>query len=491
MAVTNVIPNASFPIAFLLLLLVTVPTTLVRSQFNEPPGQRREQTYRVLEFEVSNVNQHYPGDLRYYCTFRGKWSEERHPRDFPTAAYRSFSAPVMISHSKGFRMWTGTETVTAGVEYLAEEGFPTIMYNEFDNGGFETLMMTVGERMFNTTGSQHLPPINVTYSHPWLSAMSKITPSPDWFVGFSDLRTISYDTETYYNRIVIQSYVWDAGTDDGQTYLAFDRDLDPQVPCMRFCVPAHWGGGGEGTQDSNIVHHPMGNSKQCPDLAKGRTPIPYGGQFLDYTHSYIPYPAEFECVLRVGDGEIYAGNEFNESQIRPPLYVPRPDDDFLMGISPYDSPAYEDLVASLEEGDMPEEEEDTWNKNILWLLILPFGFFLFMCLLIIWYFLCYRRRREEGEKSILADDEDGEDAFLDEGSFYGDEEMEQPGSNYSLDPTLESQIDEDGNIIDDDDDDSNDAAESVDEDYEAYLMSQSEQEQEQYPYFDYDEDSRR
>merc|ERR1712124_99469 len=99
----------------------------------------------------------------------------------------------------------------------------------------------------------------------------------------------------------------------------------------------------------------------------------------------------------------------------------------------------------------------------------------------IWYFLCYRRRREEGEKSILADDEDGEDAFLDEGSFYGDEEMEQPGSNYSLDPTLESQIDEDGNIIDDDDDDdddSNDAVESGDEDYEAYLMSQSEQEQE-------------
>merc|ERR1711907_246471 len=197
--------------------------------------------------------------------------------------------------------------------------------------------------------------------------------------------------------------------------------------------------------------------------------------------------------MGVGDGEIYAGNQFNESQIRPPLYVPRPDDDFLMGISPYDSPAYEDLVASLEEGDMPEEEEDTWNKNILWLLILPFGFFLFMCLLIIWYFLCYRRRREEGEKSILADDEDGEDAFLDEGSFYGDEEMEQPGSNYSLDPTLESQIDEDGNIIDDDDDDddSNDAAESGDEDYEAYLMSQSEQEQEQYPYFDYEEDARR
>lgn len=92
----------------------------VQAQFNEPPGQRREQTYRVREFELSNINQHYPGDLRYYCTFRGKWSEERHPNDFPKTA--SWSAPVIMSHSKDWRMWTGTETVTAGVEYMAEVG---------------------------------------------------------------------------------------------------------------------------------------------------------------------------------------------------------------------------------------------------------------------------------------------------------------------------------------------------------------------------------
>lgn len=100
----------------ILLLVLSEKTTL--AQFNEPPGQRREQTYRVREFELSNVNQHYPGDLRYYCTFRGKWSAERHPNDFPKAA--SWSSPVLMSHSKDWRMWTGTETVTAGVEYMAE-----------------------------------------------------------------------------------------------------------------------------------------------------------------------------------------------------------------------------------------------------------------------------------------------------------------------------------------------------------------------------------
>jgi hypothetical protein len=194
-------------------------------------------------------------------------------------------------------------------------------------------MIVHGERMFNTTDSQHLPPINVTFEHPWLSSMVKITPSPDWFVGFSDFRTISYDTETYYNRIVIQSDVWDGGTDGGLTYTALDRDLDPQIPVYRFCAP------------------PVGKTskRKCPDLDKGRIPVPPLGQFLDYTGTYIPTPAEFECVLRVGDGEIYAGNEFNETQIRPPLWVPRPDDDFVDGVSPHD-PEFESKTGQANPG---------------------------------------------------------------------------------------------------------------------------------------------
>lgn len=191
-------------------------------------------------------------------------------------------------------------------------------------------MLTVGERMFNTTESQHLPPVNVTFEHPFLSSMVKMTPSPDWFVGFSDFRTISYDTETFFNRFVIQSYVWDSGTDGGQSYTALDRDLDPQVPVYRFCVRTE------------------GDSKRkCPDLDKGRVETPARGQFLDYSGTYIPTPAEFECVLRVGDGEIYPGIEFNETQIRPPLAMPRPDDDFVLGVSPHD----------------PEFEEKTGQNN--------------------------------------------------------------------------------------------------------------------------------
>lgn len=180
-----------------------------------------------------------------------------------------------------------------------QEGFATIITNEFYNAGFETLQLVLGERMFNTTESQHLPPINVTFEHPFLSAMVKMSPSPDWFVGFSDLRTISPVTETYYNRIVIRSWVWDSGTDSGGTYTALDRDLDPQIPVARM------------TKNS----------------------VPPKGQFLDPTGTFIPIPAEFECILRVGDGQIISGVPFDEVDLRPELHMPR-DDDFIDGMPP-------------------------------------------------------------------------------------------------------------------------------------------------------------
>ena len=159
--------------------------------------------------------------------------------------------------------------------------------------------MVIGERMFNTTASQNLPPINVTFSHPLISVMVRITPSPDWFVGFSDFSTINPVTQTYYSRFVIQSFFWDCGTDGGETYTALDMNLDPIIPISQFTL------------------------KNLPPLKP----------FLDPTGTYIPIPAEFECVLRVGDGEVYPGHPFNESQIRPPLYVPR-EDDFINGMPP-------------------------------------------------------------------------------------------------------------------------------------------------------------
>jgi YD repeat-containing protein len=328
------------------------------------------------------------------------------------------------------------------------------MYNEFANAGYESLQMVVGERMFNTTESQHLPPINVTYSHPWLSSITKIVPSPDWFVGFSDLRMISYDTETYYSRIVIQSYVWDSGTDDGQTYLAFDRDMDPQEPCQRFCVPSKLLGnkGGVGNSDANIItHHPNGNSKKCPDKEKGRIRIPQGHQFVDYTGTYIPYPAEYECILRVDDTEIFTGNEFNETQIRPPKNVKRPDDDFLDGLSPYDQPTYDNHLAKYYGTEPPLADDDDnnndWNKNMLWIVLLILICCCPCACFGVYFFIKSNKKKNSKKKNTVDEFSVLEDEYQDEFLDLANTSYRGGGGRYDDDGNPIVEYDEDGNPI--------------------------------------------
>ena len=114
--------SSSFLLLLLAIAITTNHHTNAQSSFRDPyltpEGERRDQTFQVLEFENGLINQKFDGILRYYCTFRGKWSKERHPQDFPRSP--SFSAPVLLSHSNGYRMWTGTETATLGVESIAE-----------------------------------------------------------------------------------------------------------------------------------------------------------------------------------------------------------------------------------------------------------------------------------------------------------------------------------------------------------------------------------
>lgn len=58
-------------------------------------------------------------------------------------------------------------------------------------------------------------------------------PSPDWYTGFYLLDTIDEYDRTYWNRMIIHTYPWDAGTDEGDTYTSIDLDLDPPINVER------------------------------------------------------------------------------------------------------------------------------------------------------------------------------------------------------------------------------------------------------------------
>ena len=69
---------------------------------------------------------------------------------------------------------------------------------------------------------------SVSADHPFVSLVSMIAPSPDWFVGVADLSL--HDGEGWVDSVTVDLYAWDAGTDDGTVYDAANAPSSPHVP---------------------------------------------------------------------------------------------------------------------------------------------------------------------------------------------------------------------------------------------------------------------
>ena len=81
-----------------------------------------------------------------------------------------------------------------------------------------------------------MPPIKIHPEFPFLSGLAGMDPSPDWFTHFYLFNVIKEQGQTYWKSFKIRTYPWDAGTDDGEHYMAPDRDSDPPDVVTRIDV---------------------------------------------------------------------------------------------------------------------------------------------------------------------------------------------------------------------------------------------------------------
>lgn len=81
-----------------------------------------------------------------------------------------------------------------------------------------------------------LAPILLNTDHPFISTISSMMPSPDWFSGFYDVSMRDPQSGTWYDKVVIDTYPWDAGTDSGATYLAQASPTDPSYLITQLTV---------------------------------------------------------------------------------------------------------------------------------------------------------------------------------------------------------------------------------------------------------------
>ena len=175
-----------------------------------------------------------PANASYTVTFDATWSPATHPTDFPSNAH--FSPLVGGTHVQGVRFWEPGGIATEGIQRMAEMGRTSPLDSEVNaaiaNGGAQYLLL--GGVIGLSPGSVSLD-FQISRTHPFVTLVSMIAPSPDWFVGVSALPLL--ENEQWRDTVRVDLYPYDAGTDDGDTYAAPDRPAVIRAPIARLEGP--------------------------------------------------------------------------------------------------------------------------------------------------------------------------------------------------------------------------------------------------------------
>lgn len=173
-------------------------------------------------------------EAKYEVAFEGLWSRNTHPKDFPSKAWLArFSDVIGASHTAKYRFWSYNGNASEGLKQVAEHGSTRVLESELKDQSehIRTIIKARGISYPNVTGKTFAV-FRVDRMHHLMSLVSMIDPSPDWFVGVSGLE-LCLSNCTWIEHKQYNLYPYDAGTDEGITYLADDVPTIPQQAIRR------------------------------------------------------------------------------------------------------------------------------------------------------------------------------------------------------------------------------------------------------------------
>ncbi|KAJ8679348.1 hypothetical protein QAD02_015135 [Eretmocerus hayati] len=168
-------------------------------------------------------------EAKYKLVMEGLWSNITHPRDFPESAWLThFSDVVGASHETNFSFWGRNHIATDGFRQLAEWGSASGLEAELRNKAkFLRTYIKAPGLWYPRVNSNTSADFKVDRKHPLLSVASMLGPSPDWVVGVSKLNLCLLDC-TWMKSMTIDLYPWDAGTDNGISYMSPNSETRPR-----------------------------------------------------------------------------------------------------------------------------------------------------------------------------------------------------------------------------------------------------------------------
>ena len=150
------------------------------------------------------------------------WSSSTHPTKFPSNAH--FSPLIGATHSSSVNLWNSGEIASEGIEEMAEIGATSLLKSEITNTiGFNSIIS--GDRA-DSPGTTSVT-FKVDVDNPYVTLVSMLVPSPDWFVGVNAIKLLNEDGTWIDNKTVVL-HVYDSGTDDGLDFTSTNIDSNPK-----------------------------------------------------------------------------------------------------------------------------------------------------------------------------------------------------------------------------------------------------------------------
>ncbi|XP_069468308.1 spondin-2-like [Ambystoma mexicanum] len=179
------------------------------------------------------------GPATYSLSFSAEWTPNSFPKHYPThRPPAQWSSLFGCIHNLDFVLWANGSLVSPGVRMFVELGKPQLLIEEMGLAEdkvwswFQADPIQSGEGNTTTT-------ISMNSSHPLVSVIVRMVPSPDWFVGVSSLNLCENGQWTRGEKCDL--FPWDAGTDSGFTFSSPNFETHPQEKVSQITAtnPSH------------------------------------------------------------------------------------------------------------------------------------------------------------------------------------------------------------------------------------------------------------
>lgn len=160
----------------------------------------------------------------YELTVNSNWDVNKFSTNFPPN--RHFSGVVGLTHNADGKIFKLAELASAGIVQVAETGNKTKLLSEIgelqNNGySFSTIDgsgITVDQNSVTLT-------FNMSKDHPYISFVTMLAPSPDWFTGVNSYQLFSDDK--WIESVEVPLNTYDAGSDSGLIFTSVNAPTTP------------------------------------------------------------------------------------------------------------------------------------------------------------------------------------------------------------------------------------------------------------------------